>query len=70
VDTHGIHLFNINTQTYAGSRIQAWRVIIQTPSPARRGFFPLSLTISVDGASCFLTWRVRILNYSPVWRAF
>jgi hypothetical protein len=31
-------------------------------------FFPLSLSLSAFLASCFLTWRVKILNYSPVWR--
>jgi hypothetical protein len=43
------------------SKIQDWRVKIQTHLPAWRGFLPLSLTISISWASCFLIWCVKIL---------
>jgi hypothetical protein len=42
-----LHLFSALANSPNASRIQVWRVKIQTHSPAWQGFFPLSLTISV-----------------------
>jgi hypothetical protein len=33
-------------------------------------FCSLEISLSIFLASCFLTLRVKILNYSPVWRVF
>jgi hypothetical protein len=38
------------------------------PLASLASFFSLSLTFSIILTSCYLTWRVKILNYSPVRR--
>jgi hypothetical protein len=49
------------------SRIQDWRVKVQTHSPVWQAFFPLSLTIFLYSTCCFLTWLVQILDYLLIW---